>query len=117
MMSGTSLDAIDLCCVDFTHVDTADSWTYQLIAVESVSYSCDWTVRLVEAATLSGEQLIKLHIDYGHFVGQTIARFIETYKLQGLDGVAVHGHTIFHQPENKMTFQLGDGETISAYVR
>lgn len=116
MMSGTSLDGIDLCCADFTHVPSTDTWTYRLITAESTPYSADWVEKLRRAPTISGEQLVQLHVDYAHLVGQKIRQFVSTNGLQQLYGVSVHGHTVFHQPENKLTFQLGDGETIATYV-
>ncbi len=35
-------------------------------------------------------------------------------KIKGVQYVASHGHTVFHQPENGFTFQLGDGNAIHA---
>jgi anhydro-N-acetylmuramic acid kinase len=117
LMSGTSLDGIDVCCVDFTGVLASDSWTYRLTAAETVPYSTEWTGRLLQAPTMSGEQLIQLHVDYGHLIGHIVRQFIDRHSLENVSGVASHGHTVFHQPENRLTFQLGDGETIAAYVR
>lgn len=33
-----------------------------------------------------------------------------------VDFVAIHGHTVFHQPDQQLTFQLGDGETLATYL-
>jgi anhydro-N-acetylmuramic acid kinase len=35
-------------------------------------------------------------------------------KLKKIDLISSHGHTIFHQPQNKFTFQLGDGNALHA---
>ncbi len=115
LMSGTSLDGLDICYVEFTGDVETDVWGYRIQKATTLPYSEDWRARLREATTLSGVDLIRLHFDYGHFIGQSIKNFIQKEDLK-VDFVASHGHTVFHQPERSFTFQLGDGETTSTYL-
>ena len=116
-MSGSSLDGLDICCVEFTGDVCMDLWGYRILHAETVNYTSEWTQRLREAPTLSGEDLITLHIDYGKLVGMAVASFIKAYNIHGVQFVASHGHTAFHKPKHGLTFQLGDGEATSAFLR
>jgi len=80
-------------------------------------YTADWAGRLGTAPALGGLELARLHVDYGHLLGSTVRRFIDESRLDDVNLVASHGHTVFHQPQRQLTFQLGDGETIASYVR
>lgn len=114
-MSGSSLDGLDLCCVEFTGDRDTDVWGYRIIKALTIPYDADWTSRLAGARNLSGESLVRLHVEYGHLLGKLIKDFIDGYSLE-VEFVASHGHTIFHQPDQNYTFQLGDGETVSRYL-
>jgi len=116
-MSGTSLDGLDICCAEFTGDVTADVWSHRLLSGVTYPYTDAWTERLRTAPTLCGEDLVRLHVDYGHLVGRSVRRFIDESALDDVNVVASHGHTVFHQPHRQLTFQLGDGETIASYVR
>jgi len=111
LMSGTSLDGLDLAYVDF---DDTDPSRYRLIRAETVSYSPEWTRRLREAFRMNGEQLQLLHTEYGTFLGEQINAFLKRHRLPQPDIIASHGQTVFHRPEKKMTFQLGSGAHIAA---
>jgi anhydro-N-acetylmuramic acid kinase len=63
-----------------------------------------------------GDHLMKLHFDYGAFLGQKALHFIEKSN-EKIDFIASHGHTIYHQIENGFTFQLGHGASISINSR
>ncbi len=102
-------------------------------------YSPTMSAKLRAAGKCSGEQLINLHIEFGHYIGKRVNQFLEEFDMHPGDVkfVAVHGHTIFHQPSRErfddygddsenieqsctgrgFTFQLGDGETIASHVR
>ncbi|CAD5121210.1 DgyrCDS9745 [Dimorphilus gyrociliatus] len=104
VMSGTSLDGLDICYVHF-YIDEA----------ETVEYSDEWYEKLFNAGSLTALGLVKLNIDYGHFIGKEIEKFVSKYNLQP-DVAGSHGHTIFHEPSHGLTFQLGCGESSSAYL-
>lgn len=111
MMSGTSLDGLDIAAVEFFY--DYKTWSFKIIQSETLVYSKEWGKRLRSSTETSGEKLIRLHADYGRFLGQEVNRFI---KKTGFvpEIIASHGHTVFHQPENHFTFQVGSGAYIAA---
>ncbi|MBK6283973.1 MAG: anhydro-N-acetylmuramic acid kinase [Draconibacterium sp.] len=111
LMSGTSLDGLDLVAVELWQTDV--KWEFEIISTKTISYSSDWTNKLSNSPTLSGEKLIELHTKYGRFLGKETKRFIEETGFQP-DLVASHGHTVFHQPDLGFTFQIGNGADIAA---
>lgn len=110
LMSGTSLDGLDICYVQFEKKDS--KWKFKIINAETIPYSDAWENKLRNAIHLSAEELLELHSEYGFFLGQTVKNFIEKNSIQDIDVVASHGHTVFHQPSKKFTLQIGDGRAI-----
>lgn len=117
LMSGSSLDGLDICCAEFLGDLSSDIWSHRIIKACTVPYTEPWAERLRNASNLCGEDLIKLHVDYGHYLGQNVRKFIDDNKIESVHLVSSHGHTVFHQPTHGLTFQLGEGETIASYVR
>jgi anhydro-N-acetylmuramic acid kinase len=111
LMSGTSLDGLDLAAVEFYYDD--GKWDFQITAAETVKYDKNQENRLRNSTELSGEELIRFHADYGRFLGKEINRFIEKTGFVP-ELIASHGHTVFHQPEKHFTFQVGNGAEIAA---
>lgn len=113
LMSGSSLDGLDIAFVEFH--EQAGAWTYEIKATECYAYSPEWTERLKKATTLNALDYQLLHTAYGHHIGQLVNAFIEEYSLDyQVQLIASHGHTTFHVPAQKMTAQLGDGAAIAA---
>ena len=115
--TGPSLDGLDLCYVEFTGDIQTDIWGYRIMKATTVPYTPEWQSLLRNACNLSGEELIRLHMEYGHFLGQTVEEFIQKERITNLDFVASHGHSVFHQPDLGYTFELGDGETTAAHLK
>ncbi len=111
LMSGTSLDGLDIAFCEFSFTKT---WKFAIRLADTISYSAEWRNRLAQAHLLSAEDLLALHVSYGSFLGQQVKQFIRKHKVKHVDFIASHGHTIFHQPEKGFTFQLGQGSAIHA---
>ncbi len=111
-MSGTSLDGLDICYSKFTQTDSA--WNFEILNYETLPYSSDWEQSLRNAVNLSSEEVLKLNVDYGFYLGEKTSEFISKHKIINLDLIASHGHTVFHQPKNKFTLQIGDGRAIKS---
>lgn len=106
VMSGTSLDGIDLAHLQLTV--TSGKWLYQILESTTIPYSIDWVNKLKLAVNFSESELIQLNIDYTDYLGNTIKKFIEDYKINSIAAVCSHGHTILHQPQNGITLQIGN---------
>lgn len=111
IMSGTSLDGLDLSLCNFKTENSIT--TFKLIASETFLYESIWKKRLKNAFDSNAEQYFKLHSMYGGFIAEKVNQFIEKHN-QNADFIASHGHTIFHRPQNGFTTQLGCGATIAA---
>ena len=67
LMSGTSLDGLDLCCVTF---DYDGRWHYRIVKAENEDYPPELRDRLASAQTMSALDYARLHSDYGLFLGE-----------------------------------------------
>ncbi|GEC79870.1 anhydro-N-acetylmuramic acid kinase [Flavobacterium aquatile] len=114
VMSGTSLDGIDLAHINFAIKN--GKWSYEIHESETVSYSNDWLNKLKVAVDFSSEELTELNEDYTELLGKIILSFIEKYSISNLDAVSSHGHTILHQPQNGFTLQIGNLPKIAEIV-
>jgi anhydro-N-acetylmuramic acid kinase len=114
IMSGTSLDGVDLAYCKF--IRKKKNWDFSIPCAQTFPYPQEWKKKLSTAHLLSGEALLELNSTYGKFLGQRCNQFIKQKKIKEIDLVASHGHTIFHQPRNKFTFQLGDGNAMHASI-
>lgn len=113
LMSGSSLDGLDIAFVEFH--ENAGKWTYEIKEAACSPYSDEWLGRLKQAISLSALDYQQLHADYGHYIGKKVNDFIKEHQLQyQVAMIASHGHTTFHVPGRKMTAQLGDGAAIAA---
>lgn len=113
LMSGSSLDGLDIAFVEFQ--EQGGHWSYEILEAECSPYSNEWRKRLEQAPGLAAKEYLLLHTEYGHYTGRRVNEFIEKYGLQyKVAVVASHGHTAFHFPAQGMTAQLGDGAAIAA---
>ncbi|MFZ4546971.1 MAG: anhydro-N-acetylmuramic acid kinase [Bacteroidales bacterium] len=110
MMSGTSLDGVDLAHCTFQEMN--GKYTFDLGCCETIPYPVSWLDRLKELPQTSAMEYAETHVAYGRYIGQLIKNFIDT-NLLSADFVASHGHTIFHNPDKLYTAQIGDGAAIS----
>ncbi|MCJ8166852.1 anhydro-N-acetylmuramic acid kinase [Pontibacter sp. E15-1] len=113
-MSGTSLDGLDLAHCCFTY--ERKNWIYKILHTNTLKYSNTLIESLREAETASGTELIRLHHSFGRHLGQQVLGFVQEHGIRA-DFVASHGHTIFHQPDKHISFQLGDGAYIAAHAQ
>ncbi|HSG68237.1 MAG TPA: anhydro-N-acetylmuramic acid kinase [Bacteroidales bacterium] len=110
IMSGTSLDGLDLACCSFSH--TEGRWHYEIEQAVTIPYPDKWRKLLLGLPQQEEKAIMAADIALGDYIGRTVSEFIKTYKLSPAF-IASHGHTIFHQPEKGITLQIGAGNRIA----
>ncbi|MFT6801181.1 MAG: anhydro-N-acetylmuramic acid kinase [Salibacteraceae bacterium] len=111
LMSGTSMDGLDLVYCQLSEIN--GKWTYHLLAGETYTYSSDWLAKLNSARNLSSDQLDFLDLEYGALLAEQVTKFLAIPKVQSVDFIASHGHTVHHLPEKGITVQIGSGKVLS----
>lgn len=112
LMSGTSLDGLDLAHVAFR--SARKGWNFELLDSAFFPYDKDWRERLSTAHLLSGYDLARLDVAFGRYMGELVNRFVQQNRQASVDLVASHGHTVFHEPERGLTKQIGCGAALAA---
>ncbi len=115
LMSGTSLDGVDIAIVDFAQQPP------NLIHCSSHPYDQSLRQRIREI-TISGnvnlDDLCQLDVELGNTYAQIVNRSLETAKLNiaAIRAIGSHGQTIRHSPDTDLpyTLQIGDPNIIAA---
>ncbi|QYA25335.1 anhydro-N-acetylmuramic acid kinase [Gramella sp. MT6] len=105
VMSGTSLDGIDLV---FTEISFENEVSFSILASETFSYTAEWREKLSNAIKLDAPELTSLDSEYTDYLANVISEFITKYDIDLLDAVCSHGHTIKHRPKKGITLQIGN---------
>lgn len=109
LMSGTSLDGLDIADVTFV-LREDQQWSFSLNHAETVDYSDEMYSQLLLAPRMSAEDINLLSVRLSKFYGDAVNTFISTNQINKgeIGAIASHGQTIFHQPEKGMTVQIGN---------
>jgi anhydro-N-acetylmuramic acid kinase len=105
LMSGTSGDGLDIA---YVHFEFHEEWYFEIPYSQTCVFPQDLSKRLSAAHLLSGLELVQLDVDFGHWMGEQVREFCQEHQLKPM-AVASHGHTVFHQPKNRITLQIGNG--------
>lgn len=112
-MSGTSLDGLDIACCQFQF--EAGQWQFTLEHAESIDYTEGFRQQLKSSVNLSAVELLSLNNEFGRHTGKLVKAFLDKYSLE-VDFVASHGHTVFHQIDKKLTYQIGAGQELANHT-
>jgi anhydro-N-acetylmuramic acid kinase len=117
LMSGTSLDGLDIALCKF--YGDSNHIKYEILNTATIPYVDEWEENLKNAHLLKSDELLMLNSQFGQYQGELVNAFLKEQKINKgeVDLIGAHGHTIFHQPENQFTYQLGDGAKLSHITR
>ena len=114
VMSGTSLDGIDLVYASFNFDNT---WSFQILFADTIAYNAYWNTTLKDLVLLSKIELRQIDEDYTKYLASKINDFIIQYNIQEIDAICTHGHTALHQPQKKVTYQIGNLPILSSLLQ
>ncbi len=112
LMSGTSLDGIDMALCTFS--GEGSHLAHRIIRACTVPYEPEFRVRLANATKLSAIEYTRLDIALGQLMAQHINHWLGDGDKP--DFIASHGHTVFHDPAAGLTTQIGSGAVIAAHT-
>ena len=105
IMSGSSLDGIDLAKVRFY-----DTNQFEWIETAEIPIPKEWVELLKQAEKLGLSDFFKLEADYTRFQ----ASQIPPSMLMDTDAISWHGHTLFHEPEDGFSIQMGNAQLLAS---
>lgn len=111
LMSGTSLDGLDLAFCRF--YKKRGTWDFKIIHAETIAYAEVWKKRLNIMHEATAAEISDADAELGIYFGRQVQRFMNKYKCQP-QLIASHGHTVLHQPQRGFTVQIGNGAHIAA---
>ena len=113
VMSGTSLDGLDIVYVKFTQ---NESWSFKIINSKTYKYEDSTADILNDISKKSLEEIKELDVVYSKKLAKIINEFIDEFSINKIDFVSSHGHTAIHDPSNLITYQMGNLSTLSSEI-
>lgn len=110
-MSGTSLDGLDIAYCIFKK--EASKWCFEIVEAKTYNYPKIWQDRLHRLHEISAEEMLALDFNYGVWTGEMANTFLASHHLEKPDLIGSHGHTVFHNPNQSYTLQIGKGAAIA----
>ncbi|MEQ1576652.1 MAG: anhydro-N-acetylmuramic acid kinase [Hyphomicrobium sp.] len=119
LMSGTSMDGIDVAMIETdgeNQVIRGPGLTLPynpgdrriLAHAMAAAPSCSQRHERPEALAIAEDVVTRMH-------GAAVSAFLAQYGLEraSIDVIGFHGQTVLHRPEKRLTIQLGDGERLA----
>ncbi|MDI2587189.1 anhydro-N-acetylmuramic acid kinase [Psychrobacillus sp. NEAU-3TGS] len=125
LMSGTSLDGLDIAIVDFSFVDK--QLQYELKQFMTIPYSKELTTQLLQLMnpTVTIQEVSSMNMYLGELYAQLIKAALENFSMDynSIDLISTHGQTIWHEPiieydgmfARSNTLQIGDISVLAEY--
>jgi anhydro-N-acetylmuramic acid kinase len=115
VMSGTSLDGVDLIYASF--LLRKNEWYFEILKAETVEYTYQWRQILRGLISYSYKELERVDIKYTQYLSGIIKRFVNDNNIHRIDAVCSHGHTALHQPEKRLTYQIGNLPDLAHFLK
>ncbi|MBF0276268.1 MAG: anhydro-N-acetylmuramic acid kinase [SAR324 cluster bacterium] len=124
LMSGTSLDGVDLALTSISSVNQCLVPELERFTTFPFPKALKERIQEQMQPDLSSvDQICALHVELGKFLGRSIAAILKEWDEdpRAIDCIASHGQTLYHFPHGRdwegnrqhSTFQIGDADQIA----
>ena len=113
LMSGTSLDGLDLVFVRFK---LDKYWRYDIIHSKTYKYQKKWNDLLQKISQKKIDSIKKIDKEYTKLLSKYIKNFINEFSIIDVDFISSHGHTAIHNPAKSKTYQIGNLPILAKYI-
>lgn len=113
LMSGTSIDGVDLVYVNFFF---NKYWSFKILKFKTYEYDKDWQNILKNLSDKDLDSIKLIDKNYTKLLSEYISSFIEEFSIKEIDFISSHGHTALHDPSNSITYQIGNLKELSDYI-
>jgi anhydro-N-acetylmuramic acid kinase len=110
LMSGTSLDGLDVAVCEFTY---DSEWRGSILEFRDFNFPKDLRVALSNSMDLKAEELWRLDKAWAEFSAECVSKMSPDY-LPLVQLLSSHGHTVFHNPNDGYSVQIGSGAVLAA---
>lgn len=111
MMSGTSLDGLDLAVSHFSCDAASDQWESRIDSFCTIPIPTGWKSRIKSLQFCSATDWHQASCEWSSWCAKQVKVAID---LESIDLVVFSGQTVFHRPESGWTGQLGSGAELFA---
>ena len=119
VMTGTSMDGIDLSLIKTDGINYV-----KIIKEENYSYSLKKQIKLKKIVENKPNNISKIYEYFQLYENQItkdvikyIKKFFKRNKIKKIDIISLSGQTMYHNPNKKISVQLGNGKMISDYFK
>ena len=114
LMSGSSLDGMDIALIRFVPDEKAYQPRIDWLAVDHFEYSQVWKDHLSRLPKLQIDAWMELNVSFSQYVADELRAlpFVREAEL-----IAWHGHTSAHRPDQHWTAAVGDPQVLSVAMQ
>ena len=109
VMSGSSLDGLDMAICNIERAPFGQ-FDWSIERADTFSFPDALSDLLMSTYEGSASNIYSVEQEFSKFSANCIKTFIDDSSV---DYVGMHGHTIFHHPEDGYTVQIGNGQFIA----
>ena len=120
LMSGTSMDGVDISIIQsdgqYEFYNILDDYFKYDVQIQEELIRLRNTVLTQNDLLEKSKEISSLERKITVFQAEKVQQILLKYKHQ-IDLIGFHGQTIFHDPQKKITKQLGDGKLLSQLLK
>lgn len=123
IMSGTSLDGIDISLIKTDGNKNIDAikneyFDFEIEFINEIKSLITNVNTIGPDKTISSNDFININKKFSNNIIEKINLFLDNLELEKekIDVIGLHGITLFHAPDKKISFQLGNSKLISENV-